>query len=85
MAEDRYSSWVHEYGGTSRLPSISATLLLFTIITVVLLALLYQPTAGAESGRGISPACAEQQRLAGHGVVSGPSYRRAAAACEASR
>jgi hypothetical protein len=86
MADDRWTSWQAEMAGTSPLPGIVQALALFAGIALVLVALLAGPQATADGGVPVrqqvdSPACAERDRLAGHGVTSGPSYRRAAAAC----
>jgi hypothetical protein len=57
MADDRYSYWVHEYGRTSRLPSVAATLALFAIVTVVLIIMLGghdRLTEGANRGKPAS-------------------------------
>jgi len=45
---DRYPTWAAEQAGTSRPPTVRATLLLFAVITLVMLALLGGPSAVAE-------------------------------------
>ncbi|HEY3033920.1 MAG TPA: hypothetical protein VGJ54_04595 [Streptosporangiaceae bacterium] len=85
---DRWASWQAEQTGTSPLPSAGQALGLFAAVALVLLTLLAGPQATAERGQGgghrvDSPACAERDRLTRHGVTTGASYRRAAAACTA--
>jgi hypothetical protein len=78
----RYPYWIEEASPTCRGPTVSRALFLFALLTLALVALLGGPQATADGGGQVdSPACAERDRLAGHGVRSGPSYRRAASAC----
>jgi hypothetical protein len=61
VADDRWLSWQAEYAGTNRLPSIGATLALFALIAIVLLALLGGPTAIAEqTDRGKPPTLCQE-------------------------
>jgi hypothetical protein len=82
----RYPYWIEEASPTCRGPTVSRALFLFALLALALVALLGGPQATADGGGQVvhqvdSPACAERDRLAGHGVRSGPSYRRAASAC----
>jgi hypothetical protein len=87
MAEDRWLRWQAEMAGTADGPSIGTVLATFAAGVALLLALLGGPAATGDRSpatgpRQLSPACAELQRLARHGVRSGASWRRAWTACE---
>jgi hypothetical protein len=82
---DHLPQWAQEMSPGYRGPTIAGTLGLLAAVTVLLLALLGGPTATA-TGEGtrlrqLSPTCAELQRLQGHGVRSGPSWRRVDRLC----
>jgi hypothetical protein len=85
MAESPFPLWAREMSPSGPRPTIGG---LLSLVLVVLLAVtVWRAAAGAEAvpGRppGVGPACAERQRLEGHGVHSGASYRRALRACRA--
>jgi hypothetical protein len=58
-------------------------LLALAVVSVLRLPILFPATYSVQDFRQqtISPACAETARLRAHGVKTGPSYRRVAAAC----
>jgi hypothetical protein len=74
MADDRYGYWVHEYGRTSRLPSVGATLALFAVVAVVLISLLGGNDRLAEgANRGKPPTlCQEHAGRPGWDYVCRP-------------
>jgi hypothetical protein len=77
--------WAQEMSPHHRGPTGAGVLAV--AVVAVLVALLLLPrlaTVSDASSRGsrvLSPACAELQRLEGHGVHSGASWRRADRAC----
>jgi hypothetical protein len=87
MAESPFPLWAREMSSSGPRPTIGGVLLL--MLVVLLAVTVWRAAAGAEAvpGRppGTGPACAEQQRLEGHGVHAGASYRRAVRACRAER
>ena len=84
MAESPFPLWAREMSPSGPRPTIGG---LLSLVLVVLLAVtVWRAAAGAEAVPGpppAGPACSEQRRLEGHGVHSGPSYRRALRACRA--
>jgi hypothetical protein len=87
MATSPVPQWAQEMSPYHRGPTGAGVLAL--AVVVVLVVFLLQLGAATQSGdsagsRWQSPACSELQRLQRRGVTSGPSYRRAAQACEAS-
>jgi hypothetical protein len=87
MAESPFPLWAREMAPSGPRPTIGG--LLSLVLVVLLVVTVWRAAAGAEAvpGRpsGAGPACAEQQRLEGHGVHSGASYRRAVRACRSER
>jgi hypothetical protein len=86
MVEDRWLRWQAEMAGTADGPSIGTVLTTLAAGVALLLALLSGPTATTAEEPAtrprLSPACTELHRLERHGTTSGPSYRRAARACQ---
>jgi hypothetical protein len=87
MATSPVPLWAQEMSPHHHGPTGAGVLAL--AVAAVLVVLLLLPWLATDSGEGAgprwqSPACGELQRLRRHGVWSGPSYRRATRACEAS-
>jgi hypothetical protein len=85
MATSPVPLWAQEMSPYHRGPTGGGVLAL--AVVAVLLGLVLSATAASRSSeqdgpRWQPPACAEQQRLQGHGVSTGPSYRAAARACQ---
>jgi hypothetical protein len=77
--------WAQEMSPHHRGPT-GADVLTVAVVTILVALLLLPRLATARdasfrSGRALSPACAELQRLERHGVRSGASWRRVDRAC----